>query len=247
MENKVPIEKLVLSKTLKKGYRCSVCHALDNEHYCKDCLEIYRKEHNNPNIKKENPDFLEYCWKNCKCEEGFIGSRLVTASMISRGDNSGRGINEEVPVDIRHYHKLKMIDYRPVINLPHVGLVKRMYKRDPMTAPQPGERVQYMFIENSDKNALQADRVENPIYAAKNPGICKPDVLYYLERQLQSPLITLFELIVTDKNGKKFPDTPEGKRAAEREVARRLWKEAKRKKINSLNGNQDIRNFFKLK
>ena len=22
-----------------------------------------------------------------------------------------------------------MIDYRPVINLPHVGLVKRMYKR----------------------------------------------------------------------------------------------------------------------
>ena len=157
------------------------------------------------------------------------------------------GINEEVDVDIRHYHKLKMIDYRPVINLPHVGLVKRMYKRDPMTAPQPGERVQYMFIENSDKNALQADRVENPIYAAKNPGVCKPDVLYYLERQLQSPLITLFELIVTDKNGKKFPDTPEGKRAAEREVARRLWKEAKRKKINSLNGNQDIRNFFKLK
>ena len=70
-----------------------------------------------------------------------------------------------------------MIDYRPVINLPHVGLVKRMYKRDPMTAPQPGERVQYMFIENSDKNALQADRVENPIYAAKNPDTCKPDVL----------------------------------------------------------------------
>ena len=67
-----------------------------------------------------------------------------------------------------------MIDYRPVINLPHVGLVKRMYKRDPMTAPQPGERVQYMFIENSDKNALQADRVENPIYAAKNPDTCKP-------------------------------------------------------------------------
>jgi DNA polymerase delta subunit 1 len=247
LENKVPIEKLVLSKTLKKGYRCSVCHALDNEHYCKECLETYRKEHNNPNIKKENPDFLEYCWKNCKCEDGFIGSRLVTASMISRGDNNGRGINEEVPVDIRHYHKLKMIDYRPVINLPHVGLVKRMYKRDPMTAPQAGERVQYMFIENSNKNALQADRVENPIYAAKNPDTCKPDVLYYLERQLQSPLITLFELIVTDKNGKKFPDTPEGKRAAEREVARRLWKEAKRKKINALNGNQDIRNFFKLK
>ena len=72
-------------------------------------------------------------------------------------------------------------------------------------------------------------------------------MLYYLERQLQSPLITLFELIVTDKNGKKFPDTPEGKRAAEREVARRLWKDAKRKKINALNGNQDIRNFFKLK
>ena len=68
-----------------------------------------------------------------------------------------------------------------------------------------------MFIENSDKNALQADRVENPIYAAKHPDTCKPDVLYYLERQLQSPLITLFELIVTDKNGKKFPDTPEGR------------------------------------
>lgn len=247
LENKVPIEKLVLSKTLKKGYRCSVCHALDTQHYCKECLETYRKEHNNPNIKKENPDFLEYCWKNCKCEEGFIGSRLVTASMISKGENKFKGINEEIPVDIRHYHKLKMINYKPVINLPHVGLAKRMYKRDPMTAPQPGERVQYMFIENSDKNALQADRVENPVYAAKNPGVCKPDVLYYLERQLQSPLITLFELIVTDKNGKKFPDTPEGKRAAEREVARRLWKEAKRKKINALNGNQDIRNFFKLK
>jgi len=134
----------------------------------------------------------------------------------------------------------------------HYFLSQRMKKRDPMNFPKPGDRVSYIFVEHPDKNALQADRIENPEYIKNHPDICKPDVLHYLDKQLASPLYTIFEVLVTDKNGNLFPrkikndGTTEISKECKEEIARLLWKMAKRKKMNSKKGQTEITNFFKI-
>lgn len=127
----------------------------------------------------------------------------------------------------------------------HWHLAQKMKMRDPMTCPKPGDRVPYIFIETSGKNDQQKDKVEDPEYAKENN--CKPDVIYYLERQIQSPLETLFSVLVRDKNNELFPYTDKGgiSKECKREIARLLWDNAKRKKENSKKGQLEIENWFK--
>lgn len=128
----------------------------------------------------------------------------------------------------------------------HWYLAQKMKERDPMTAPTPGSRVPYIFIENSDINAQQKDRVEDPEYAEKNK--IKIDTLYYLEKQISSPLETLFSVLVTDSDGKLFEYGANGKVSKEckKEIARRIWDNARRRKENRNKGQAEIMEFFKV-
>jgi len=130
----------------------------------------------------------------------------------------------------------------------HWHLAQKMKERDPMTAPKAGDRVPYIFIENEDKNAQQKDKVEDPEYAKENTKECRPDVLYYLDRQIRSPLETLFSVLVRDKEGELFPYTEKGaiSRECKREIARLLWDNAKRKKENSKKGQKELSHWFKI-
>ena len=175
------------------------------------------------------------------------------AEQIAR-ENIKKLMDGEIEIDklvlsksLRGHYKDTNKNGRPLSKPAHWHLVEKMKIRDPMTAPKGGDRVPYIFIENDDKDALQCDRVEDPKYAKAHPHTCKPDTLYYLERQLQSPLITLFELIVTDRDGNIFPDTKEGTKQAAKEVGKRLWDDMKLKKKNRKAGNREITNFFPKK
>lgn len=68
----------------------------------------------------------------------------------------------------------------------HVELVKRMQKRDPMSAPRVGDRVCYVMV---------PDRVaEDPIYALQHSiGI---DTRYYIEKQLLGPVTRILSPVV---------------------------------------------------
>ena len=84
---------------------------------------------------------------------------------------------------------------QPTINLPHVQLAKRMRAQNAVDPPVPGERVPYVFIQGV---GLQHERVEHPdLLTPERPY----DGLYYLEHQLQVPLETLFELVLTEEAG----------------------------------------------
>lgn len=134
----------------------------------------------------------------------------------------------------------------------HWFLAEKMRKRDPANYPKPGDRVPFIFIENPDKNALQQDRVEDPEYIKEHPGECKPDALYYLDRQIASPLYTIFELLVKDRNGKLFPrkikndGSMEISKECKTEISRILWKRERQRRINRQNGNREISDFFKI-
>ena len=78
----------------------------------------------------------------------------------------------------------------------HVELANKMRKRDAGTAPKLGDRVPYVIIAAA-KNTPAYQKAEDPIYVLENN--IPIDALYYLENQLNKPLVRIFEPILGEK------------------------------------------------
>lgn len=111
----------------------------------------------------------------------------------------------------------------PNINMPHVKLAQKLLKTDPMNSPKPPDRVPYVFIENKNKRALQWEKVEHPDYLDVSKK--RIDTLYYFEHQLKSPIDMIFNLLKYDPS--------------------QLYKNKVISKINKMNNQIDITNFFR--
>lgn len=79
---------------------------------------------------------------------------------------------------------------------PHVLLADRMAKRDPLTAPNIGDRVPYVIVSGT-KNSKMSENAEDPIYVLENN--VPIDNSYYLENQLKNPLTRLLEPVIGSK------------------------------------------------
>ena len=94
--------------------------------------------------------------------------------------------------------------YKDPNSLVHTRLAMRMIERDPSSAPQPNERLAYLYVLNKkfyDKktsNILQGDRVEEYEYFVKNREAkgMKIDYVHYITNQIQSPACQLLDLIM---------------------------------------------------
>jgi DNA polymerase delta subunit 1 len=104
---------------------------------------------------------------------------------------------------------------------PHVHVACRIESREPGAGPKANERVPYVFVRRACK--LQVDRAEDPGYA-RDKGM-KPDGMYYLEHQLKSPMLQLFEELVPDAYQVAFKDL-------------------ERKYTNKAKGQREIKDFF---
>merc|ERR1719242_2826412 len=78
----------------------------------------------------------------------------------------------------------------------HVELAERMRKRDPSTAPGSGDRVPYVIISGA-KNMKAYEKSEDPLFALENN--LSIDAQYYIEHQLQQPLLRIFGPILGDE------------------------------------------------
>eukprot|EP00928_Gymnodinium_smaydae_P053270 TRINITY_DN37302_c0_g1_i1.p1 TRINITY_DN37302_c0_g1~~TRINITY_DN37302_c0_g1_i1.p1 ORF type:complete len:1054 (-),score=284.41 TRINITY_DN37302_c0_g1_i1:242-3403(-) len=78
----------------------------------------------------------------------------------------------------------------------HVELAERMRKRDPCTAPGSGDRVPYVIVSGA-KGAKAYEKSEDPLYALEH-GL-SIDAQYYIEHQLQQPLLRIFGPIMGDE------------------------------------------------
>ena len=114
-----------------------------------------------------------------------------------------------------------------------------MKKRDEGSAPKPGDRVPFIYIDIEDPKALSWKKVEDPVYAEENN--LKIDSLYYLEHQLRSPIETIFNILLGEEKCKQL-------------FNRKSLISAKRKEHENINNakrikenNQDIRDYFQIK
>lgn len=112
-------------------------------------------------------------------------------------------------------------------NIGHVLLAEKIKKRDPASAPTSGDRVPFVYVEDTlnptNPKTKSSERCEDPEYAIKNK--LKMDIIYYIDNQLRNPLCQFFGLLI-DNPSKIFDD-------------------AKQKYIKKRVGQKDIRSFFK--
>jgi len=79
----------------------------------------------------------------------------------------------------------------------HTELAKRMFKRDPSSAPVMGDRVPYVIIK-STKDAKAYEKSEDPLWVLENN--IPIDTKYYLDHQLEKPLTKIFECVMPNPN-----------------------------------------------
>jgi len=178
-------------------------------------------------------------------ESDLEGAKEVTKKMV--GDLLADKIDMrdlQISKQLRsHYTTVNKLGNRLSLP-PHAELATKMKRRDPVGAPKPGDRVPYVFIENLDKRALQCDRIENPTWVKEHPKECKIDSVYYFERQVKTPILTLLSCIVMDPTGKTVP-LVNGK-IDPRVVGEleKLWKNELRRRINKRNKQRDLLSFW---
>jgi DNA polymerase elongation subunit (family B) len=92
--------------------------------------------------------------------------------------------------------------------IPHWVLARRMYKRDPGSAPQVNDRIPYVFVETRNTSALMGERIEHIQHVRDAaPGGRSPDasvrvdVQMYIEKQIMKPCLQLLAIALESLPG----------------------------------------------
>ena len=129
---------------------------------------------------------------------------------------------------------------------PHVYVARKIFRRTGSSIPS-GARVPFVFVEDADNpQGLLAERAEDPDHV-RTHGLSL-DVLHYIEHQLESPIVSLLELLVDDPHKAVFEHesvAPLMHTLIERRTD--AIRTAKRIKKNKLNNQAEITAFFKPK
>jgi DNA polymerase delta subunit 1 len=179
---------------------------------------------------------------------GYVKETLdAVLSPIMFGNNLEEGVeqaklhidrllNGEVPIKKLIISKNLRNDYANPATIAHYQLVEKMKLRDANSAPKPGDRVPFVYINIQDPKALSWKKVEDPEYVVENN--LPIDTLYYLEHQLTNPLKTIFDILLGEIKCNEMFNRPSLIKAKKEE--KQSMHEAKRIKEN----NHDIRNFY---
>ena len=155
--------------------------------------------------------------------------------------------------------------YKNPQQIAHKVLSLRMAQRDPGNKPSSGDRIPFVYIINSNKKALQGEKIEIPSYVKENN--IKIDYSFYITNQIMKPLLQLFGLVLNEiwkmqnKNAKikKFqkdidllkstiddPDKLEDKinKMKDKEVKILIFDKYLRETNNSKEGNNSVTKFF---
>tara|TARA_Y100000766_G_scaffold285258_1_gene307431 strand:+ start:5503 stop:9267 length:3765 start_codon:yes stop_codon:yes gene_type:complete len=98
--------------------------------------------------------------------------------------------NEKFDIDKLVVTKSLRSYYKNPNQIAHNVLANRIGNRD--TKPGPGDRINYVYIVNPNKKALQGEKIETPQFILEND--LKIDYNFYISNQIMKPLLQLFSL-----------------------------------------------------
>jgi DNA polymerase elongation subunit (family B) len=155
--------------------------------------------------------------------------------------------------------------YKNPQSIAHKVLADRITARDPGNKPSSGDRIPFVYINSTNKKALQGEKIETPTYITENN--LKIDYSFYITNQIMKPVQQLFalvlekiwemqkklskiskfkkdvELLRKNTDPEKFEDKLEQMRNKEVKVL--LFDEYLRETNNEKQGNQSLTKFFK--
>jgi hypothetical protein len=76
-----------------------------------------------------------------------------------------------------------------------------MKERDPGSAPQVGDRIPFLYVNERKNGKKQGDRIEHLDYVRKNK--LTPDAEFYVTNQIQNPVAQMFALALESLEGYK--------------------------------------------
>jgi DNA polymerase elongation subunit (family B) len=188
---------------------------------------------------KEATDFLKSCLQNI-VDENYPMDKLIITKSLRTG-------------------------YKNPKSIAHKVLADRITARDPGNKPSSGDRIPFVYINTTNKKALQGEKIETPIYITENN--LKIDYSFYITNQIMKPVQQLFalvlekiwlmqnkmpkiskfkkdvELLRKNTDPEKFEDKLEQMR--NKEVKTLLFDEYLRETNNEKAGNQSLTKFFK--
>lgn len=174
LSGKVPIESLIITQKLNHSYKS---RTLGEEISLQNLLD-------------------QTCYR-CNCEQKpqcmFKNKPCEFCTRVKRNIFTGSETVQHIPED----------ELYPDITKAQVRVAaKRTQRSRGGDKPASNDRVPYVFCINNDrkllarKDLLQCDLAEDPTYAQEH-GL-KLHYKYYLEKQLEKPLISLFEILIDD-------------------------------------------------
>ena len=228
-----------------KGKRKSMGIVLkrrDNAPIVKDIyggiIDILMKE----NDIEKAAEFLKKCLQNMVDEKYNMDKLVITKSLRS--------------------------GYKNPNQIAHKVLADRIGRRDSGNKPSVGDRIPFVYIENSNKKALQGERIETPDYILDKKNQVKINYSFYITNQIMKPVQQLFALVLeqmkdfrkkkghtlrTWKNAleklkKEYPDIDKYKDKEDalrnKEVKALLFEPYLRHTNNMKHGNSSISGFF---
>jgi DNA polymerase elongation subunit (family B) len=105
-------------------------------------------------------------------------------------------VDEKVGMDKLIITKSLRSGYKNPNQISHKVLADRIGRRDPGNKPSIGDRIPFVYIENSNRKALQGDRIETPDYILANKSTVKINYSHYIEFQIMKPVQQLFALVL---------------------------------------------------
>jgi hypothetical protein len=115
-------------------------------------------------------------------------------------------LNNRIPIEKFILSKALRDDYKNPEQIAHRVLADRMAVRDPGTAPNVGDRVQYVYVDENKGASKQGERIEHVDYVRSHN--LKPDTHFYITNQIQNPVAQLFALCIEQLDGYNAPISP---------------------------------------
>jgi len=111
-------------------------------------------------------------------------------------------IDEKYPIEKLLVTKALRGYYKNPKQIAHKVLADRIGLREQGNKPGAGDRMNYAYIKNDNKKALQGEKIETPEFIKNNN--LKLDYGHYISNQIMKPLLQLFALEL--ENIKEFKD-----------------------------------------
>jgi DNA polymerase elongation subunit (family B) len=103
-------------------------------------------------------------------------------------------VDEKYPMDKLIITKSLRSGYKNPQSIAHKVLADRITARDPGNKPGPGDRIPFVYINTSNKKALQGDKIETPSFIKENN--LKIDYSFYITNQIMKPVQQVFALVL---------------------------------------------------